>query len=209
MTLWWEGLDAYQQVLFIIAVATTLIMIVQIIMMFVGMGHDASFDGADGADVSGADGADCAHDGIDTANDSSFGMIFGLRVLSVRSVLAFFAIGSWITFTFCGVMYWWAATLIGVAVGAGAAVLVALLMKSIEKLQSSGNIEIKNAIGAIGEVYLTIPAKRSGNGKVTVNVQERLVEFEAVTDCEEKIKTGTKVKVTGAVDENTLLVDRF
>ncbi len=207
MAQWWNNsLSTYQQVLFVIAVATTLIMIVQIIMMFVGIGDDSSYDGTDAHDGGGGD--DCT---ADHANDAGFGMIFGLRVLSVRSILAFFAIGSWVVFTFCSIdnMPDWAATLIGIAIGVGAAFLVAFLMKSIEKMQSSGNIEIKNTVGSSAEVYLTVPAKRGGNGKVNVYVQERLVEFEAVTDNDEPIKTGTKVRVTGTVDEGTVVVEKY
>ena len=54
-----------------------------------------------------------------------------------------------------------------------------------------------------------MPALRSGNGKVNVYVQERYVELEAVTDSEEPIKTGEKVKVVDTMDNGTLVVAPF
>lgn len=203
MAAWWNGLTGYQHVLFVIACATTLIMLVQIIMMLFGFGDDSSFDADTDVDL-GADG------GGDVYNDEGMGLtIFGMRVLSVRSILAFFAIGSWVVFTLADVLPVWAATLLGIAAGVVAAFAVAFLMKSVEKLQSSGNIEISNAVGKTAEVYLTVPAKRSGTGKVNVFVQERYVEFEAVTDDAEPIKTGAMAKVVTTLNQGTLVVESF
>ncbi len=201
MAAWWNGLSQYQHVLFVIAAATTLIMIVQIIMMLFGFGDDSSFD----ADAS----ADIGADGGDVYNDEGMGLtIFGMRILSVRTILAFFAIGCWVVFTLVEVLPVWAATLLGVVAGLLAAFGVAFMMKSVEKLQSSGNVEIQNAVGKTAEVYLTVPAKRSGTGKVNVFVQERYVEFDAVTDDEEPIKTGETAKIAATLNQGTLIVER-
>lgn len=198
MAAWWNGLSGYQHVLFVIAAATTLIMIVQIIMMLFGFGDDSSFDVDTDVDMSGGD----------VYNDEGMGLtIFGLRILSVRTILAFFAIGSWVTFTLVEVLPVWAATLLGVIAGLIAAFGVAFLMRSVEKLQSSGNIEIQNAVGKTAEVYLTVPASRAGTGKVNVFVQERYTEFDAVTDGDEPLKTGTMVKIVGTVNQGTLIVE--
>ena len=63
-------------------------------------------------------------------------------------------------------------------------------------------------MGRAGTVYLTVPARRGGCGKVNVLVQEQLREFEAVTEEAEPIPTGEKVLVTGLAGEDTLLVSR-
>ena len=202
MTAWWNGLSGYQHVLFVIACATTLIMIVQIIMMLFGFGDDSSFDVDTDVDMSA--------DGGDIYNDEGMGLtIFGMRILSVRTILAFFAIGSWVIFTLVEVLPVWAATLLGIVAGVLAAFGVAFMMKSVEKLQSSGNVEIQNAVGKTAEVYLTVPAKRSGTGKVNVFVQERYVEFDAVTDDEEPIKTGAMAKIVATLNQGTLIVESF
>ncbi len=200
MAAWWNGLTGYQQVLFVIATATTLIMIVQIIMMLFGFGDDSSFDGDVDVDADGSDGY----------NDEGMGLtIFGMRILSVRTILAFFAIGCWVVFTLIEVLPVWAATLLGIVAGVLAAFGVAFMMKSVEKLQSSGNVEIQNAVGKTAEVYLTVPAKRSGTGKVNVFVQERYVEFEAVTDEDEPIKTGATAKIVATLNQGTLIIESY
>ena len=82
-------------------------------------------------------------------------------------------------------------------------------MKITEKLQGNGNLQVENTVGKTAEVYLTIPANRGGNGKVNVYVQERYAEMEAVTDSDTPIKTGEKVKITGTLNEGTVLVEPF
>ncbi|MDR2201484.1 MAG: hypothetical protein LBP26_01765 [Clostridiales bacterium] len=199
MAVWWNGLTTLQQILFVIASSTTLLMVIQIIMLLIGLGGDATFD---------ADGLD-AGDG-DIFNDEGAGFtVFGLRILSVRSVLAFFCIGSWVAYTllFPFENAVWAAVILGILAGAGAAFAVAYMIKSLEKLQSSGNVETKNAVGKTGEVYLTVPALREGPGKVNVLVQERLVEYDAVTDADTALKTGSIVKITGMVNDGMLIVE--
>ena len=84
-------------------------------------------------------------------------------------------------------------------------VLIAWLMRSMLKLQSSGNLEPKNAVGKAGVVYITIPGERSGSGKVNLLVQERFAEMDAVTDGE-PIPTGREVIVVGVTTLGTLIV---
>lgn len=198
---WWnEGNNEFQRVLFIIAAAATLIMIVQIILMLTGIGgDDASFD----SDL------DSGSDVADLSNDEGVSATAGLRILSLRSALAFLAIGGWMTYTMSYLMDWYWALLLGLAVGVAAAVGVAFLLKSVMKLQSDGNIDLEKALGKIGDVYLTVPANRNGTGKVNVTVQDSLIEREAVTDLDQPIKTGQKVKVIGVVDGSILVVEPF
>lgn len=198
MNAWWSGLTALQQTLFIIGFATTLFMIVQIIMIMVGGmgGHEDAFE-PDG-DV----------DSIDTLNDEGFGSLSGLKLVSLRTIIVFLALGSWMAFAMCPVFpgKQWIAVLIGIAVGIAAAVAFAFVMRAFMKLQSSGNIDAANCKGQIAEVYLTIPSRRGSYGKVQVVVQERLTEFDAVTDCEHDIHTGTQVRVLDNITQGVLLV---
>ena len=72
-------------------------------------------------------------------------------------------------------------------------------------LQADGTVQMSDAIGCPGIVYLTIPGQRDGAGKVTVKVAERTMEYRAVTKGE-PLKTGTSVVVTAVVSEDTLEV---
>lgn len=92
---------------------------------------------------------------------------------------------------------------IAVVAGGVAIFLVAMLMASLARLQSRGNLDIKNAVGRSGRVYLRIPAARKAPGKVTVDVQGRSVEVEATTAGPE-IPTGATVRVVGLADAETL-----
>lgn len=193
---WWNMNTEFQRVLFIIAAAATLIMIVQIILIVIGIGgNDASFD------------YDGEIDDVDLANDEGLSDTAGLRLLSIRSALAFLAIGGWMAYTMAFLLSWWASLLIGIAVGAVAAVGVAFLLKNIMKLQSNGNINLSNAVGKVGDVYLTIPADRKGSGKVNLTVQDSFIEREAVTDNDTPIKTGEKIKVVKVIGDDVLLVE--
>ena len=57
-------------------------------------------------------------------------------------------------------------------------------------------------------MYITVGAKREGVGKVNVVVQERLCEYDAVTDEEEPLKFGTEITVVGVSGMNTLVVKK-
>ncbi len=218
MTAWWNSLSVLQQVLFVIACATTLFMIAQIVMMLLGGDHDAG--GADAGfdvDIDGTAGGLSDGHGIGDAHDigdghdvgDGHGMlnIFGLRILTVRTVIAFFSIGSWIAFTVDFVLPTYAAILIGLAAGIAAAFFMAYMMSSLMKLQNSGNIDPANAVGRVAEVYLTVPPARTGKGKLTLELQERFVEIDAVTSGAEAIPTGAAVRITGLYDEETVEVE--
>ena len=94
-----------------------------------------------------------------------------------------------------------------VAIGAGllAMYLVAWMMHFLTRLHAEGNVQIAQAIGANGTVYPTNPGNREGMGKVHVNVQQRTMEYSAVT-AHEKLPTGMPVVVVGVVDNETLEV---
>jgi len=85
--------------------------------------------------------------------------------------------------------------------------LIGLIFYAVKNLQSSGNINYANAIGLTASVYIPIPPRRAGTGKVMVTIQERLTEAEAVTDEETKLPTGEEVKVIGKIG-TTLIVKK-
>jgi hypothetical protein len=96
--------------------------------------------------------------------------------------------------------------LVALASGAALVFVIVLLLRNVNKLRSSGTLQMKNALGVVGNVYLFIPAKRKGAGKIHVQVQGRLHELDAITDDAADIATGSIVKVTAIIDDNLLLV---
>ena len=61
------------------------------------------------------------------------------------------------------------------------------------------------AVGKIGTVYLRVPGRRGGAGKVHLNVQNRTVEYLAMTDADE-LPTGSRVSVVAVVSPDTVEV---
>eukprot|EP00825_Cyclidium_porcatum_P010991 TRINITY_DN15611_c0_g1_i2.p2 TRINITY_DN15611_c0_g1~~TRINITY_DN15611_c0_g1_i2.p2 ORF type:complete len:192 (-),score=28.99 TRINITY_DN15611_c0_g1_i2:54-629(-) len=98
---------------------------------------------------------------------------------------------------------------LGLAIAAAAAfctaLIVAAIMRSMTHLASEGTIRIENAVGRPGTVYLGIPAGRAGLGKVTLTLQERTVEYQAMT-AGAALSIGTKVNVTKIIGADTVEV---
>jgi hypothetical protein len=96
---------------------------------------------------------------------------------------------------------------LGIALGAAAAALfgVAYLMRMLHRLKSDGTVRIERAVGQSGTVYLTIPGQKAGVGKVTLTLQNRTVEYQALTP-HEPLPTGSKVKVTAVLGPDTVEV---
>ncbi len=179
------------------AVFGSAIMVLQILMAVFGM--DGDFEAI--ADV--GDDMDMGDEYVDMHNLSS--QFFGiLSFRFIMAALAFFGIAGHIGNAGGYPMV----VTLSIAVGMGFAAMVAVgwMMQMLYKLKSDGTVNIKNAIGTIGTVYLTIPAKNAGVGKVTLSIQNRTMEYQAVTQEEEAITTGARVEVCNIVDVNTIEV---
>lgn len=96
------------------------------------------------------------------------------------------------------------ALLVAAAAGWGAMYGMYWLMRSIAGFASSGNERIGNAVGRRATVYIPIPAEGQGKGKIQISMQNRIVEFQAVTDEGERLRTGEPVEVI-AVDGSDLV----
>jgi hypothetical protein len=90
--------------------------------------------------------------------------------------------------------------------GAAAALFgVAYLMQSLHRLKSDGTIRIERAVGVAGTVYVAIPGRKTGAGKVMLRLQNRIVEYQAVTP-REPLASGDKIVVTAVLSPDTLEV---
>jgi len=84
----------------------------------------------------------------------------------------------------------------------------AVLIKALKSLARDGTVDFRNAIGETAVVYLPIPARGEGTGKVTLSFQSRFMECDAVTNEPQALNTGANVKVTDLQGE-TLIVERL
>jgi len=78
-------------------------------------------------------------------------------------------------------------------------------MRSFLKLESDGSLRIANAIGCAATVYIPIPGGESAPGKVTLTLQNRTVELDAVTRGE-PLPTGADVTIVDVRDDGVLEV---
>ncbi len=83
------------------------------------------------------------------------------------------------------------------------------LLRLIASLNSSGNERISNAVGRQATVYIRIPATRSGAGKVQLSMQNRIVEYQAVTDEAEPLQSGESVEVVDVAGSDSVYVRRI
>jgi membrane protein implicated in regulation of membrane protease activity len=180
----------YKVYLYSAIVGCTLV-VIQVVLQIIGFGGDADIDHAD-ADLHGGD--------VDT--DGHGNLFFG--ILSFKAVCAFAGLFglTGLTAMQSGLG---AATRVGVSFGAGLAgmFLVAWIMRSLSRLQASGTVNLGNAVGRTGTVYLRVPERGTGQGKVTIEIQGRSMEFAAITDGE-TLATGTRVTVM-SIDGNDVL----
>ncbi len=198
---WWNMLDGATQVFYCIAIPATLVLLIQTVMLFIGLGE--ALDGADGVDDIGEIGADSAADAADLSDFD------GLRVFTVRGIVAFFVVFGWVGIAMRSSDVSLAVT-IPVALAAGVAMMIgiAYLLRAVMKLRGDGNIDNRNAVGVPCKVHLTVPAERAGQGKVHLMLQGSYVERDAVTDQPDAIPTGSEAVVVGLSGQTTLVIEK-
>lgn len=192
MANWWNSLSDLQHIFAFIGIPATLVLIVQTILLFFGIG-----DGDDGIDLDG--------DGI----PDEIGGDDGLTLFSIRGIVGMLCIAGWagivfIDFGVSNILSIILALLCGVATLFG----IAYLMKAVLKLQSNGTMQLGAAVGKTGEVYIPIPPKGRGRGKINIVVQDRYVELDAVTNSDDTLKTGETVRVVSTDEMGLVMVER-
>jgi hypothetical protein len=174
------------------------VLVVQLVLGVLGLGHGAH-------DAPGDVSHDLAHD---PSHEHPTHGSAGLNLLSVRGLaagLAFFGLAG--AAALAGGRPLGLAVGLGLASGLAAAVAVALLMRAMLRLESDGTVRIDGAVGQLGTIYISVPGNRSGAGKVHLTLQDRLVEYQAVTS-DEPLAPGTPVLVVDVVDTDTVSVTR-
>ena len=98
------------------------------------------------------------------------------------------------------------AFLIAVAAGIATIYAVAVMMKMIAQLKHDGTARVERSLGHTGTVYLRVPAAKGGTGKVHLMLQNRTVEYQAVTVGAE-LPTGAPIRVVAVVNSDTVEVE--
>jgi len=187
MSDFFSGMSTLELTFWITAMVGTSIFVLLLILSFFGVDSEAD---------------------VDTDIDADVGI--GIQFFTFKNVMAFFTLFGW-TGIVCLDNGYTTGTSITIATIAGVAMMLLLsfIFLWISKLAESGTLKITNAIGEVGEVYLSVGANRSKIGKITIDVQGSKRELSALTDSETDLKQGDVIKVTEVVSGEILLIEKL
>ncbi len=182
LTTWWQHLPFSEQIFWSIGLISNVLFVVYVAAQFLG-GHDSD---------------------IDASPDSS-----DLGILSIRGLLAFGMFMGWTGLIVLQAGLGMPAALVaGTLAGILASWLAWRLILLLLRLQVSGTLDPERVVGQTGSVHLRIPARQNNTGKVMIEVQGSLREFDAVSEAE-AIPTGTPVLIVGRTEEGVFIAQPF
>ena len=153
-------------------------------------------------------------DDIDFSGDSqhavSHGSTWLFSVISFKTIVAaltFFGLAGMASRT--GELPGLWSFVIALACGGAAMLLVHWMMKGLYKLNQDGSLRIERSVGRRGRVYVPIPGGKSGEGKIQLKLQNRIVELKAMTSEAEKLPTGARVVISRLLTPTTVEVARI
>lgn len=190
---WFTRLNGVEYFFLICAFIGAVFVIVRIVLMLSGIGDGSDPDvdlSGHGADMHHAD-SDAGFKILSIQGLSSFLLMFGLVGLSLYNTSRMGILVSMAGATAAGLAAVW---------------VIGKLFSLFIRLQASGTITMKDAVGAEGKVYLSIPEK--GIGRAMITVGGSLREFDAVSAAGDRLETGVAVKVV-RVEGNTVVVQRI
>lgn len=192
MNEWWISLEPVMKVLWGVTLSASLIFVIQTVLTFIGADADFDTDFSADVDASGADGIGGGSNLYTFRNLVNFCLGFGWSDILLRDQIKSKTL----------------VILISLAVGVALVAAVMYIFRTLSKMQESGNIDVfKSAVGCSGTAYLTVPAGRSGEGKVQITINNAVREYTALTDGD-AISTGERITVVEVLDSNTLLVEK-
>jgi membrane protein implicated in regulation of membrane protease activity len=183
---YFENIDLLLKTYWYVAIPSSLIFTIQTIMTFIG------------ADAS--DGIEADFDGDLDGSDAPF------QLFSFRNLINFLLGFSWTGVAFYSTIgNQFILLSLSLSVGLLFLYVFFLIIRQVQKLAENNSFQIKNTIDKTAEVYLTIPEKLSGSGKVLVSVNGSVHELAAMTEGD-KLPSGTVVKIIKVESENILIV---
>ena len=185
-----NSLEPLQKFFWTIACAASLVFIIQTIMTFIGLGTDTDVDAGP------MDGS------VDSMEDGSLSGVFSFRNL-INFLLGYGWAG--VLLNDC-IDKGWLLQLVAIAVGLAFVLAFVFMFRQVMKLSHDGSFKMQEAVGRKADVYLRIPAARSGRGKVQVSVKGSIHEIDALTDNDEEIPTGGQVEIVEVLGDDLLLV---
>lgn len=192
---WFNQLDPILKMYWGIAIFASIVVLLQTCLSFIGTGD------VDTGDV------DVDFDADTDADADSLDHVGAMHLFSIRNVF-YFLLG----FGWTGVSFWntipnrGILCLVAVLVGCIFVGIFLFIYRQMMKLQSNGAFDINDSVGKVCDVYLRIPAKNQGLGKVQVSFNGSIQELDA-RSTGEQIPSGVKVQVVRVIDKKVLEVE--
>jgi len=86
-------------------------------------------------------------------------------------------------------------------------VIFALVEYAVDLMVKHDAIFSANTVGLEAIVYKDVKAKRGAVGKVRVSINDKVIEFDAVTNAEVTIRKGSTVKITNSLSDTCVVVE--
>jgi len=184
---WWNALSLAKSIFYGIGIAAGGMALLLAILAFIGLETHDAVDALDSLDAHDAGGGGIFSIKPLTGFFLGFGWTGGLAMDAGLSGFAALA---------CGV-------------GAGGAVMAVIvgMFRLILGMKSDGTARIDDAVGAVGTVYVTVPASHRTGGQVIVNFKGRQETYAALQAGTTPLAGGDKVRVREVVDTRTVLVE--
>ena len=198
---WFQTLPPYMRVYWMIAIAASIVFLIQMTLTLLGLGDtDAGGDIGD-LDTGGADLGDGNGDTMDTGG--------AIQLFTIRNLVNFLLGVGWGGVCLSGLMgNRFMLALAAILCGCIMVAAFIIMYRQLMKLEGNGSYRIEESVGQVCEVYIRIPANRSGSGKVQISFHGSVQELPAQTEGD-AIPSGTKVRVTKVVDKAVLIVEQI
>lgn len=184
---WFLVQSALEQIFWVCAIVSSFFFLVQLLLTLVGMDSsdtEVDFDGPDTMDLGG-----------------------GISLFTVRAFVNFLIGFGWGGLSLYQIFRAHWIVLVGaVLFGLLFVWIIRFLYKNVKRLEYNAAFNIEECVGKTASVYLRIPPKGLGIGKVQISIRGSIHEIDAYS-ASDMIPTGSKVRVLKVVDGGLLEVE--
>ena len=185
-----NSLETSQKFFWAIAICASLVFVIQTVLTFVGLGADTDVD-AGPMDSAG-----------DVTEDGGLNGVFSFRNL-INFLLGYGWAGVLLDETIASPLL---LQIVAIVVGLLFVLAFVFMLSQVMNLSHDGSFRLSESVGLTADVYLRIPAARSGRGKVQVSVKGSVHEIDAITDNDAEIPTGGQVKILEVAGDDVVVV---
>jgi len=183
---WFNSLEPTLKIYWGMAIVASIVFVIQMIISLFGgdMFDDVDFD-TDG-DAGSVSHFFSVRNLVNFLLGTGWGGVCFYNTISSKAFLMFVAV-------LCGIIF---------------VLIFFFLVKILLKLSKNNTFRLVETLDKVADVYLPIPENKSGKGKIQISVRGSFHEIDAIT-AGEKIATGSKVRVTEIIDNQSVLVEKI